>query len=389
MNIKSFRLTRLAGSLLLAVGLLVLLASWFAITPAQAQQPEISVTKQLGRSDPVVYVGQYLTFTIDIVNNSAFTVTTLPLTDDYNEAVLAYVDASVPPSNVDTGAGQIDWDDLTTSFGDLAPGQSITVIVGFIAEHPEPTVVNYAQVHDAIGSGGSLGDSDDTSQDGESVGGSAPLEKRIEEGVIPEVGLPLTFTIAITNDGYTTMTVVPLLEDYDPSFLQYSYAVPPPDTVDEINGELNWDDLTDYFGDVGAQETISLTAVFTALASIDGTMNQASVSAFQDWYGNDLAGGSDLVPIIIIDNQQQTATPAATATSDSGGDNGGNNNNNATATLQATATVTATATREMAAQMPETGIPPSSPIWPTLLLMGFVMLLPLFAWFIWQRRHPS
>lgn len=385
MHIKSHRLTRLAGSLLLAVSLLVLLASWFTITTVQAQDPEISVTKQLGRSDPVVYVGQYLTFTIDIVNNSLFTVTTLPLTDDYNESVLAFVDASVPYSSIDTNTGQIEWDDLTTTFGDLPPDQSVTVIVGFIAEHPEATVVNYAEVHDAEGTGGSLGDSDDTNQDGESIGGSAPLEKRIDDDVIPEVGLPLTFTISITNDGYTTMTVVPLLENYDPAFLQYSFAVPPPDTVDEINGELNWDDLTNYFGDVSAQQAISLTAVFTALASIDGTMNEASVSAAQDWYGNDMAGGSDLVPILIIGSQQQTATPTATASSSGGG--GGSSNNNATATPQATATIAAT--QETAVQMPETGIPPSSPLWPTLLFMGFVTLLPLTGWFIWQRRQRS
>lgn len=386
MNIKSHRLTRLAGSLLLAVGLLVLLASWFTITTVQAQDPEISVNKQLGRSDPVVYVGQYLTFTIDIVNNSLFTVTTLPLTDDYNESVLAYVDASVPYSSIDTNTGQIEWDDLTTTFGDLPPDQSVTIIVGFIAEHPEATVVNYAEVHDAEGTGGSLGNSDDTNQDGESVGGSAPLEKRIDDDIVPEVGMPLTFTISITNDGYTTMTVVPLLENYDPDFLQYSFANPPPDTIDEINGELTWDDLTTYFGDVSAQQAISLTAVFTALASIDETTNSASVSAAQDWYGNDMAGGSDLVPILIIGSQQQTATPTATASS-SGGGGGSNNNNNATATPQATAT--ATVTLETAVQMPETGIPPSSPLWPTLLLMGFVTLLPLTGWFIWQRRQRS
>ncbi|MBE2225588.1 MAG: hypothetical protein IAF02_28890, partial [Anaerolineae bacterium] len=275
MNMKPHRLIRLAGSLLLASGLLALLAAWLTTSPVQAQQIAITVDKQLGRANPVVRVGEYLTFTIDIVNQSNFTVTTLPLTDQYNNSVLAYVDASVPPSSVNTVAGVIEWDDLTTTFGDLPPGARVTVIVGFIAEHPSPTVVNYAEVHDALGDQGALPGGDDDSGEGESVGGSSPLEKRIADDVIPQVGLPLTFTISITNDGYTTMTVVPLLEDYDPAFLQFSYAEPPPDTIDEINGELNWNDLTLTLGDVGAQQVISLTAVFTALASIDETTNAA------------------------------------------------------------------------------------------------------------------
>ena len=392
---KSYNLPRLGVSLVLASGLLILLASWFAIVPTQAQEPVISVDKRLGRANPVVGVGEYLTFTIEIVNQSAFTVTTLPLSDDFNNGVLAYVDASVAPDSVDVGAGQLEWNDLTTTFGDLAPGQMVMVIVGFIAEHPSPTVVNYAEVHDALGDQGSLPGGNDDSREGESIGGAAPVDKQLIGDVIPEIGMPLTFTISITNDGFTTMTVVPLLEDYDPAFLQFSFAQPPPDTMDEVSGELNWSDLTIPLGDVGPHQAISITAVFTALAPIDVTSNIASVYAAKDWYDNDVAGGSDLVPITIIDGaQQQTATPSAsatpeatatveaTATPSSGGGGG------ATTTPQATAT--AAATRETAVQMPETGIPPTAPsLWPTLLLMGFVMLLPVVGWFIWQRKHLS
>jgi hypothetical protein len=186
------------------------------------------------------------------------------------------------------------------------------------------------------------------------------------------------------------MTVVPLLEDYDPDFLQFSFAVPQPDTVDEVSGELNWSDLTVFLGDVGPHETISITAVFTALAPIDLTTNIAAVYDAQDWYGNDMAAGADQVPITIIDDtQQQTATPVATATaqatstpSASGGGGGGS-----AATVAAT--VTAVATNAVASKMPETGIPPTPSAWPTWLLMGFVLLLPLTAWFIWQRRQSS
>ncbi len=384
MNMKLHRFPRLASSVAIAVGLIFLLAFSFAAASVQAQiTDQIIVDKQLGRVDPVVHVGEYLTFTIRIENQSQFTVTTLPLSDDFNNAVLAYTDAIPTPDIVDAPGGQLEWNDLTAYFGDLSPGQIVTVIVGFIAEHPAPAVVNYAEVHDALGDQGSVPGGGDTSNDGESIGGASPVDKRLVDGVIPQVGLPLTFTIAITNDGYTTMTVVPLLEDYDPDFLQFSHAQPQPDTVDEVSGELNWSDLTIPLGDVGPQQVISITAVFTAIGPIDLTSNIAAVYNAQDWYGNDMAAGSDQVPITIIGNDQQsTPTPTAQATSTprSGGD--------ATATPAATATAAATATRETAVHMPETGIPPAPPIWPTSLLMGLVALLPLAIWFFWQRRQP-
>ena len=270
---------------------------------------DIAVDKQLGRADPVVHVGEYLTFTILVQNNSAFTITTLPLTDRYNAAVLGYAEAVPPPDVVDAGAGQLDWDDLTTTFGDVIPGQQILVVVGFVAEHPETAVVNAAEVHDALWSGGALSGTTTTNDGTDSVGGSSPVNKELLEGLTPQVGHPLTFSVLITNDGFTTMTVAPLIDTYDPTWLAFSYAVPPPDVVDEVNGVLTWTDLTLWAGDVPAHASISVMTVFTALGTIDGAMNRAEVTGASDWYGNDLAGGADDVPITIIG---PAPTPTAT-----------------------------------------------------------------------------
>ena len=350
--------------------------------PALAQGGTVVVDKQLGRTSNVVYVGEYLTFTIRVENQAAFTVTQLPLTDDYNEAVLGFVDANPAPDTVDAGAGQIDWNDITTFFGDLAPGQVVTVVVGFIAEHPEPSVVNYAEAHDVISSGGPLQGSGDDSDESESVGGSAPLEKRIAEGVTPTVGLPITFNITITNDGYTTMTVVPLIEDYDPAFIEFSYAEPPPDFVDAVTGVLTWTDITSWTGDIPAFGTIDVTVTFTALQSIVNTMNAASVQGARDWYDNDLAGGADDVPIVIIEGPGPAATATPTPSS-----SGGQTNPGPAATATATATFVATAV--LAEQLPDTGIPPeSSSIWPSVFLAAFAFVLPLAIW-LWQRRFRA
>jgi hypothetical protein len=259
----------------------------------------------------VVHVGEFLTFTIYIRNDSAFTVTVLPLTDQYNQNVLAYADASVTPDAVDEVNGQIDWNDLTIVFGDLPPGGEILVVVGFVAEHPEPAVVNAAEVHDAVGSGGELGGGNSVISNTESIGGSSPVDKELMAGLQPQVGLPLTFTITVTNSGYTTMTVVPLTDVYNPAWMAFSYAEPMPDGIDEVNGILTWSDLTLAFGDIPAQGSVTVLTVFTALTSVDNASNSAEVVGAIDWYENDMAGGADLVPITII--IVPTATPGATA----------------------------------------------------------------------------
>ncbi|MFL7792429.1 MAG: hypothetical protein AB8I69_09840 [Anaerolineae bacterium] len=304
---------KLITSLVLATVALVALGLMVSSRSVSAQSGDIYVDKQLGRPSPVVYVGEYLTFTIFIRNDSTFTVTTLPLSDTYNTTVLGFADATPPPDGANEGAGRLDWNDLTNYFGDLPPGASIVVVVGFIAEHPQPSVVNAAEVHDALGTGGALSGTNSTLTNTTSVGGSSPVEKDLLEGLIPQVGLPLTFTITITNNGFTTMTVVPLIDTYNPTWMAFSYAVPAPDIVDEVNGELTWLDLTNWAGDIPAHGTVTVTTVFTALISGDA-VNSAEVSGASDWYENELTGGSDLVPITIIEGPP-TPTPTTAPTS--------------------------------------------------------------------------
>ncbi|MBN1873174.1 MAG: LPXTG cell wall anchor domain-containing protein [Anaerolineae bacterium] len=312
---------KISLSTLLGLAILLLLLTGLANVPVQAQSGTIYVYKQLGRSNNTVYVGEYLTFTIVIRNDAAFTITQLPLTDDYNEAVLHFVDASpVMPNTVDVGAGQLDWNDITDYFGDFPPGRQETLIVGFIAEHPEPSVVNAAAVHDAVGSGGNVGGEDSTFTDTTAIGGSSPLDKELLANLQPQIGQPMTFTIIITNAGYAPLSVLPLTDYYSPGWMTFSHAIPAPDTVDPINGILHWNDLTTVLGDVPAWGTVKITTVFTALTTGENIYNSAGVAGASDWYGNDVSGGADQVPIIIIDQPTQpTATPTrprATSTPD-------------------------------------------------------------------------
>ncbi|HDQ73698.1 MAG TPA: hypothetical protein ENN19_16605, partial [Chloroflexi bacterium] len=298
----------------LALGMLVLLCSFLTIRSARAQAGGgILVDKQLGRGDPTVHVGEYLTFTIRIENNTAFTITRLPLDDTYNAGVLGYVDAApVGPDSVDEGAGRLAWNDLTEYFGDLTPGQVIMLVVGFVAEHPREAVVNAARVHDALYAGGALSDTQSTITTTEAIGGSAPVNKALLADMNPLVGQPLTFTLSIRNNGFTTLTVVPLVDTYDPALLAFSRAAPWPDLVDPVSGVLTWHDVTSYTGDIPPHGSVTVTTVFTALAASSGdtSANRAEIAGASDWYGNDVDGGADEVPITIIDD----STPVPTTT---------------------------------------------------------------------------
>ena len=371
-------------SIFIPVFIVTTFLSLFTAQSVLAQTDQIVVEKRLGRTSNVVRVGEYLTFTIRVENRASFTVTQLPLRDDYNADILAYVDASPAPTSFTTGTGtqQIVWSDLTNDFGDLAPGQVVTVIVGFIAEHPTPAVVNSAEVYDVLGSGGGLPGAGSDSDPSESIGGSAPLHKQIAVGVTPTVGLPITFTITITNDGYTTMTVAPLIEDYDPAFLQYSYAIPPPDFIYTPTGILTWTDVTSWFGDIPAFGTVNITAVFTALQSIDNTTNRAEVRGAQDWYGNDLAAGADDVPIQIIVGPGPAATPTPTNVPTQP-----NPGPEATPTPTVTATVPS-GTGVLADRLPDTGIPPEqNNIVGTAVLALLAFSLPLCLWAVYRRKR--
>jgi uncharacterized repeat protein (TIGR01451 family) len=296
--------------LVIASGFLILTLS--SLQGAQAQGP-IDMTKTLNKADNVVRVGELLSFTISLTNNSAFSLTNATLLDNYDQTTLAFARAVPPPSTHDSSAGIITWTNVATP--PILPGQGIRVTVFFTAEHPRSAVVNYARAEDIIDSRGSITQTAETSRTQEAIGGSAPVLKYSSPpGSMPMAGLPVTFTHLITNDGAAVMTRLPLTDTYEPAFLAFHFAIPTP-TITTTPGLLVWDDLTDYFGDLDPFETIVVTTVFTATTKVVSTTNRASTEGAIDVYSNDLTAGEAEAPITIIDSPSTaTPTPIPTAT---------------------------------------------------------------------------
>ena len=297
------------ATVLLGIGVLVLglvCLSWIQI--AYAQGP-ITLDKILNRPSNVVRVGELLSFTISLENNSAFTLTHVTLVDEYDQDVLRFAWADPAHDLLDPATGVITWTNVATP--PIPPGQSLLFTVYFTAEHPRETVVNAARAQDIVDSNGSVSVTASTSRTQESIGGAAPVFKSLyPPGAVATQGLPLTFTHVITNDGAAVMTVLPLTDTFDSNFLAFWYAVPTPTTV--LTGTLAWSDLTIYFGDLAPFESVIVTTVFTATTQVIDTVNEAHTEGALDVYDNDLTVGAAQVPITII-GDSPTATPTSTA----------------------------------------------------------------------------
>jgi hypothetical protein len=311
---RLFRVVLIATTIFLAA----MVSLWQTQQISQAQSGDIVMTKVLDRPTNVVRVGEVLTFTITLTNESAFTLTSVTVVDNYDNTSLAFAGAIPPIDQHDPGAAVLTWTNVAVP--PIPPGQTISLTVVFTAEHPKPAVVNFARAQDIIHSSGALSYTAETSQTQDAIGGSAPVFKTSwPTGTIPITGLPITFTHLITNDGAALMTFLPLTDTYDAVALQFNYAIPTP-TIISPPGLLVWSNLasTTYFGPISPFQTIVVTTVFTAVTNVISAVNEASTEGAQDEYDNDMTGGQAQVPIIILpaptDTPPPEPTPADTAT---------------------------------------------------------------------------
>jgi uncharacterized repeat protein (TIGR01451 family)/LPXTG-motif cell wall-anchored protein len=310
------RVALLAAAIFAAAGVSL---TWL-VTEGKAQG--IEVVKTLAGSQ-TVRVGEVITFHITIRNTTSFSLTTVPLTDVFRADILSSVPAYVdPPADSLTyvgNSGVLSWTNLADSFGGfIVPGQMVAVTLAFTAEHPtgqpgQPTVVNGAGVHDAVDIRGQSVFAGSSETGNEAVGGATPVTKTLEPlGGPARVGLPVTFTINVRNNGAATLYYLPLEDTYDPAVLAFNYADPTPSQVITSTGVISWADLTTALGPIPADTTITVTVVFTLtnLNGVEADVNRAQVVGAQDEYQNTLAPGHSEVPIQIL--LPSTPTPTAT-----------------------------------------------------------------------------
>jgi len=114
---------------------------------------QVELVKTLNTLAPV-RPGTPISFTIRITNTGETVIATLPLTDVYNSAYLGFVNA-IPTAEDNIDDGVINWSNLTTTLGDLNPGDSVAVVVNFMAwldttALPDSATINRATIWDEV-----------------------------------------------------------------------------------------------------------------------------------------------------------------------------------------------------------------------------------------------
>jgi uncharacterized repeat protein (TIGR01451 family) len=92
-----------------------------------------------------------------------------------------------------------------------------------------------------------------------------------KQRTLPDIGPaavddPVNFQIVITNTGSATLTLLPLEDTYDPTYLEFQSAQPSPDITE--TGRLVWNDLTSPpRTDLATGQSVYISVTFTAITS--------------------------------------------------------------------------------------------------------------------------
>jgi hypothetical protein len=289
-----------------------------AAEPQQAGTIQLEIIKTLQGSD-LVQVGEYLTFTIRIRNTGSVTITTLPLIDEYDPAVLQPALDQFQPAASSSSAGRIDWSDLTDlpGFGDLPPNEEFVVTTVFRAIGISNEVINRARVEAAVGAGGAGGEPTEGRDTGAVEGGRVVVTKALISNLVRPEAPVISFTISIRNEGAADLVNVPITDQYDPAYIRFEGSNPAPSSHDPSTGTIRWSNILSSFGvdRLRPGEVLTATTSFAVLAPIDDlVVNRANASDVRDEFGNAVQAPRQAdVRIRVIAGVAPTITPQPAA----------------------------------------------------------------------------
>jgi uncharacterized repeat protein (TIGR01451 family) len=215
--------------------------------PLEVEEPTTIVSSHVltitkaDEPDPVL-PGQLLTYTLNWGVGGDEPAPGVVVTDNLPLPYVSFVSCLPRPEcqgETAPGSGVVTWDlgdRLPALSGIIRDGGLLTMTVNVEQRPPSGVFTNTTIIDDAT----------DTPPDQDDEPTRVPnasfaLSKRRVTASPVGVGEPVQFLIAITNTGSLTITRLPLVDTYDPIYLQYVSAVPTPTTA--LPGQLVWDDL--------------------------------------------------------------------------------------------------------------------------------------------------
>jgi uncharacterized repeat protein (TIGR01451 family) len=228
--------------------------------PYDISNPGYLLTKTLisplGRA---AAVGESILFNLTVENTGDVALVTVPLVDTFLPAFLTYEGAQPPADSVIPGT--LTWNDI----GPLPVGASTSVVVSLLATD---STGGFSETNIVVASPTTPPDqppvppqTNDVPYEISNPGYSLLKTLNSPTGRSAEVGETIEFTLTLVNTGDVTLVTVPLDDTYDPSFLSFLSAVPPPDS--SAPGSLSWLNL----GPLPSGVSTSVVVSFTAIAS--------------------------------------------------------------------------------------------------------------------------
>lgn len=278
--------------------------------------PRVAIVKRLADGqDPFVQVGETVDFTIVVTNTGSTRLDTVRVEDAFDPTFLVYRPTGTVPAADSAAGGTLVWNDVTGA-GSLAAGQSTTMTVSFnvTARPPASVTTNVARITSATDEYGDEAPPTSSNADAGITGPGTTVDKRLATGQADtvSVGETVTFDIAVTNSGDTTIAALGLADTYDPAVFAFESATP--DVSSSGAGVLNWADLTTHFGDIAPGGVVHVALTLRSIGPGANSVDTASVTSAVDVNGDPAATSSDtatatvVAPRLEIDKAVSTAS---------------------------------------------------------------------------------
>ncbi|MEO5915832.1 MAG: SdrD B-like domain-containing protein [Luteolibacter sp.] len=218
-------------------------------------------------------VGGTVSYNITVTNPGSLTLATVGLSDTFPAANLQFASASIAPTT--TGSGTLSW----TNVGPLTAGQSVSITVNFTALAAGATVTNSASVSGTATAGPS---SVNVAIEKPGVTVTKTLLTPASGPVY--IGDTIVWRIVVLNSGSTSLTTVPLSDNFSGGALTYvSSTTAAPDSVG--TGSLLWNNI----GPISATTSKTFDVTMTVKGTSNPTTNTADVSYAVDASGNSVS----------------------------------------------------------------------------------------------------
>lgn len=250
---------------------------------ATAATSSVSIYKSLVMpASGKALINDAISYNIQVANTGSTALATVSVADSYDNVRLQYVGASIAPNS--TGTGTLNW----TNVGPLNPGQIVNIQVNFTAL--------------AIGTAANSASAGGTATSGPSTA-NVTIDKpkvTITKTLLTPASGPaykgdnVTFRIVVQNTGTTSITTLPVSDNFSGKSFTFVSATLPPDSSG--SGSLLWDNIGPLA--VNASKTIDVTLLVNGAAA--PADNTADVSYAVDASGNPLPPVSSTASITTL-----------------------------------------------------------------------------------------